>query len=263
MIKKTSSPWLTLFIIFLVYSLFITFCCFSLLYSTPSLTSSDLSASYEKGYTDGHNEGYSSGYAAGKEDGIRTGENAGYETGYDAGYNDAQNISSDKTDYTSSDPLLPTLILPGTIVHSPKYQCTCPFTVELPDDDHLYYIYLEYVKPSLSSDFAMDQRDLLSSASTYVSNLPNDLSGDDISYITRSGSFDSFDVPPGVYRLWYCSGPYWYDLGNYFGEDTVWYTSDDLLSFYETYTDYVGNTVTLYKITGGNFSTYQTTEVPF
>lgn len=261
--QKTSSSFRILFIVLFVLSLFANFCFFALLYSKPSLTSSDILDAYDKGYKEGQDDGYADGYATGKEEALRSGDDSSYNSGRDNAADEVSQTVDDETNYTPDELLLPTLIKPGTIVHNSKYLGTCPFTVELPDDDQLYYIYLEYVKPSLSSDFAMDQRELSAMSGAYISNLPNDPSGDDVSFITRAKSFDTIQVPPGVYRLWYCSGPYWYDIGNYFGDDTVWYTSDDLLSFYETYTDCIGNTITLYKVYDGNFSTYQTTDAPF
>ena len=270
---KTTFPWCSIFIIVFVLSLFLNFCCLALLYTRSSSNSDELSVYYDNGYSKGyddgysiwHDEGYDYGYIFGKEYGLRTGKDAGYEDGYDDGYDEGHQAGYAEANYTPDKLILPTLIEPGTIVHNSKYIGTCPFTVELPDDDQLYYIYLEYVKPSLSSDFAMDQREPTAMSGAYISNLISDLNGDDISFITRANSLDTIQVPPGVYRLWYCSGPFWYDIGDYFGDDTVWYTSDDLLSFYETYTECIGNTITLYKVYGGNFSTYQAseTDLPF
>ena len=261
---KNNSPWLVLFIVSFIFNLLLIFCCFMLLYSTQNWVSSDLALAYDKGYSAGHDAGYSDGYSASKSPENDTGENEDKEV-HSPDDSEEYEDTLDGTNHTPETPISPTIIKPGTIVHESKYICTCPFTVDLPDDDNLYYIYLEYVQPSLSSEFAMDQRHLNETGELYISNLSSDIHGDDISYITRHGSFDTFDVPPGVYRLWYCSGSYWYGIGNYFGDDTVWYTSDDLLSFYETYTNVVGNTITLYNISGGNFSTYNVdpSDVPF
>lgn len=240
------SSWKLLLFILLICSVFVTFCFFY--YSTSYVTLSDLPASYTDGYGTGYDIGYSEGYSSGYD--------AGYKKGYKIGYSDNKDGSISKT-----------LVLPGTILHAPKYACTCPFTVKTSHDKNIYYIYLERTLslPPFSGDEYSIERNEITVGGYYTSNLSYDLEGDDISFSTLGGHAETINVPPGSYKLWYSFGSTWYGLDGYFGSDTVWYTSDEILNFYETSTDYVGNTVTLYKVSDGNFDTYSvpSADVPF
>ncbi len=248
--------WKALFIVFFIYSILVTFCFFYLLFSPSHFSSSDLSASYDSGYEVGYNSGYSFGYSEGNEHGKISGKNAGYNQGYQDGLSNNEFNS-----------LSPILLLPGTILHAPKYACTCPFTVETSPDNNIYYIYLERtlsLPPLTEAQSSIDRTEITTSG-YYSSNLSSDIEGDDISFSSLGGHSETINVPPGSYRLWYSCGPKWYGLEDYFGPDTVWFTSDDILTFYETPTDYVGNTITLYNVMNGNFDTYSVpaSDVPF
>lgn len=78
-----------------------------------------------------------------------------------------------------------------------------------------------------------------------------------LKFYVRAGETVTIDAPMGKARLYYAAGNEWYgqlwktDI-RFFGEDTVFYTSDDVFDF-ENYT----YEITLYPVPGGNFDTYE------
>ena len=142
------------------------------------------------------------------------------------------------------DDLTPVKVRNGEIIIKPDYESLCSFTVKTTGSQN-YYIILKYLNAPTKS---YDKRKLLSSARSPYE--------DNISFYVVGGQTVSIKVPVGVYKLYYATGNQFYGNIQYcFGKDTIATTSDDLLAFYtdEQYTH--GNTVTLYKVTNGNFDT--------
>lgn len=227
---------------------------------------------------------------------------SGYAAGYDAGYRAAMDTMSDslaaqqppketnppQTDPPESKSTTPNNNRPAPYVKDQEsvimcdYVLTCPFEVKLSQSEqnsYDFFIFLEYVCPfpdGVDPDTVVayvaqgnrygsdcDSREPDSYAIWKQKKYPDyDLQDNLGIYLSSTTTFTT-DVPPGCYRLWYCSGKTW--CGHrYFGNDTVWYTSDDILTFYE-YDGYVyGQTVTLYKVHDGNMDTYEvsTSELP-
>lgn len=123
------------------------------------------------------------------------------------------------------------------------YNDTCPFGVNI-DDEMNYYIYLEYVRAPLNSYEARQ----LNSNAVY----PYE---EDVSFYLQAGNVLDVDVPVGVYKLYYATGDVFYSSESLFGDDTVCYSSDELLEFYVSAEYYEGNTLTLYSVYDGNFDT--------
>ena len=131
----------------------------------------------------------------------------------------------------------------GKIFKTPDYECVCPFEVKAGSGSD-YYIYLEYVKaPSNSTE----KHKRVSGA--------KDPTEKDMAFYVKAGQTVDIDVPIGVYKLYYATGDTFYGTKHLFGEDTGRYTSDELLDFYADTQYYQGCTITLYKVSGGNFST--------
>lgn len=85
--------------------------------------------------------------------------------------------------------------------------------------------------------------------------LANDLDNIIISFIVEGGNNVELNVPLGTYKLYYAYGDTWYGTEYLFGLSTKYVTSDEKLKFYDDGTYYNGHTITLYKVTNGNFDT--------
>ena len=180
------------------------------------------------------------------------------------------------SDYLPTSPTEPPTTHPYPLVYAsdrsmllkPDYECICPFDVtvdSVAQQTNDFYVFLEYIcpfpyglNPSLvernvnsGSKYSSDYDTRIFTGS-YVSNVGrNDNLG---VFINMSPSF-SVDVPPGCYRLWYCFGESWYGLDHFFGDDTVWHTSDDILTFYYDSEYVYGQTITLKLVENGNMET--------
>ena len=130
----------------------------------------------------------------------------------------------------------------GEILVRPAYECVCPFAVKTLSGGNSYYIRLRYIEPEYSAEI----RD-----SRIRSSQGNE---DDIAVFCTGGDLE-INVPPGKYELWYCTGSTWRGTDTYFGNDTTWYMSEELLEFSEDEEYVYGNTVTLYPVAYGNFDT--------
>lgn len=71
----------------------------------------------------------------------------------------------------------------------------------------------------------------------------------------RGGETKKMNVPLGTYKLKRAAGYTWYGEENLFGHNTVYTASDQWLTFQISGSYVEGHTLTLYKVTNGNFST--------
>lgn len=136
----------------------------------------------------------------------------------------------------------------GHVFLSPQYQRLCPLSVSVSDGSS-YYIYLKYMRaPGNSYD------------SRHKSGYGE---GDDLAFYIRPGETVELDVPVGVYKLYYATGDVWYGTQYKFGEDTAYFSSDDLLDFYTSYDSTYGVTLELWAQYNGNFETGEISETAF
>lgn len=153
----------------------------------------------------------------------------------------------------------------GQVFTKPIYEGQCPFTISTTGSSGGYYVYLRYVGESAKS---VEGRSLTGSKSSDSGGLSLGSWGDltasnsnsDLAFYVEAGKSVNLDVPVGKYRFSYAFGETWYGQNaakpyTYFGEDTSFYTSDELLEFYSDGTYYNGHTISLWKQLGGNFST--------
>ena len=78
----------------------------------------------------------------------------------------------------------------------------------------------------------------------------------DCSIFVEKGTTCEVEVLLGKYVFYYASGENWISLPEKFGEDTRHYRASEMLTFYEDEDGFVGHTITLEKIEGGNFETF-------
>lgn len=153
----------------------------------------------------------------------------------------------------------------GQVFTKPIYEGQCPFTVSTTGSSGGYYVYLRYVGESTRS---IEGRSLTGNKSddsggltlgTWWNAVASN-SNSDIAFYVEAGKSVDLDVPVGKYRFSYAFGETWYGQNaakpyTYFGENTSFYTSDELLEFFFDGTYYNGHTISLWKQVGGNFST--------
>ena len=68
----------------------------------------------------------------------------------------------------------------------------------------------------------------------------------------RGGSTVDVDVPLGTYTVKYASGDKWYGYTHLFGPNASYSKAVSLFTFYISANKYMGHTITLYKVPGGN-----------
>ncbi len=180
-----------------------------------------------------------------------------------------QSASNTKRTYT------PVAAKDGEMLITPSYEQLCPFKVVVSYSDQQnvdFFIFLEYLCPfpdGKSADGVIsyvqrggryssyyDTRTQSSYQAWRAKEYPTIPLTDDIGAFLSTSTVLSFDVPPGCYRLWYCSGETWYGMTHYFGDDTVWYTSNEILTFYLDDTFAHGQEITLKPTVNGNLDTY-------
>jgi len=140
----------------------------------------------------------------------------------------------------------PVLVYNGQILLGDSESGECPLTVTVRGINN-YYIYLDYVGlPGLP---------LINNNNSYY----------DFSFYVRAGSSVDVSVPIGMYKLYYAVGDTWYGTTYIFGNKTVWYTTDDIFTFYTDALFAHGHTLELYPQFGGNLETYEVEEsdLPF
>lgn len=139
----------------------------------------------------------------------------------------------------------------GQVLIVPDYTRVCPLEIKA-DTGSDYYIYLDYQR---APTYTTESRQLGSLArAPYES---------DIAFIVKSGRTVEVDVPIGVYKLYYATGTTFYGTKLLFGDNTRYYDSDDLLTFYAGNEYYNGHTITLYSVYDGNFDTDEISEKNF
>ena len=151
---------------------------------------------------------------------------------------------------------LPVSIYNGKILRSPIYEGQCPLTIQTPIGSGGYYIYLRYDKASsrsLDSRISKGDGPSLSLGSW----------GSDLAFYVAAGKTFNIDVPVGIYVFSYCHGTTWYGEKLYFGDDTLYYKSDECLEFYTDRYYSNGHTISLIKQTNGNLDTDPTTKENF
>ena len=139
----------------------------------------------------------------------------------------------------------------GEVFVNPSYERVCPLKVSVRGFD-AYFVRLVYISAPF---YSHTERHPISSVSHQG----------DIAFYVSPGSTVDLDVPIGVYKLYYATGKTWYGQRLYFGDETRWFTSDDLLIFYTEINTVNGITLELFTQTGGNFETYDIKEndLPF
>ena len=147
---------------------------------------------------------------------------------------------------STSAPLKPVTVFNGMMLSTPSYECTCPLTVSVPVGTN-FYIYLRYLhQPGRSTEVRQLLPEVSESGNSSKLN-------DDISFYVKGGNSVSLDVPIGVYKISYACGETWYGTRYRFGEDTMYYTSDDTLTFFADDQYYNGHTLELWLQNDGNF----------
>lgn len=134
---------------------------------------------------------------------------------------------------------------------TPDYEAVCPFTI-IADSSTDYYVYLKYQYAPSSSTTS---RTLKSTATRPYET--------DVAFYLKAGKQVEIDVPIGVYKLYYATGSNFYGTKLLFGDNTHYYASDDLLSFYSDSQYYNGHTITLKSTYNGNFDTDPISESEF
>lgn len=140
--------------------------------------------------------------------------------------------------------LTPVSVYNGKIFKNPDYEGQCPLTVTTPSGKGGYYVVLQFLREAKNSTEPRVKK----------SNVTNP-SKSDIAFYVSAGKSVDIDVPVGVYKFFYAYGETWYGTKNHFGENTIYYESDDLLTFYADSQYYNGHTIELWLQTNGNFDT--------
>lgn len=161
----------------------------------------------------------------------------------------------------------------GDVIIFNDYAGTCPFEINLSVREQArsdFFVFLEFVSifPQGSDPETViayveqgksfksgDMRELGNYARWKKEKEPNYKPRANLGIYLSTTTTYTTDIPLGCYRIWYCSGETWYGTDHYFGDDTVWYTSDDILTFYEDDNYTYGQTITLFLVEGGNMDT--------
>lgn len=151
---------------------------------------------------------------------------------------DSAPVSSAPVNSTSS-ALNPIPISNGEMLLYPGYECVCPLSVAVSGDNG-YYVYLKY--QYAPSDSLVSRQ----ATNGYES---------DLAFYVAPNSTVEINVPIGVYKLYYACGPVWHGTLAKFGDDTMYYSSDDLLKFYADESYFNGVTLELWAQYDGNFDT--------
>jgi hypothetical protein len=78
---------------------------------------------------------------------------------------------------------------------------------------------------------------------------------DAVHLFVHGGRTIEIDVPLGSYYLKYATGQTWYGLDDFFGHETAYSKASTILTFSSDSYRYRGNSVTLYRVKGGNMHT--------
>lgn len=89
----------------------------------------------------------------------------------------------------------------------------------------------------------------------YVIKLKTLSDRDAVVVYVRGGRTVNVDVPLGRYKLYYASGDIWYGSTHLFGPDTAYSKSDSQFNFRLQGNQYMGFTVSLYRVSNGNMNT--------
>lgn len=162
-------------------------------------------------------------------------------------YDGVQSLESTLKQTMQPPSLRPVSIENGHILRTPSYKCVCPFTVSVSGANG-YYVYLEYLYTPPQSTVKRE----------HTAGSEND-----IAFYVSPGSSVDIDVPIGVYKLYYASGETWYGPKYKFGDETSYFSSDDLLKFYADSEYYNGVTLELWAQVGGNYNTETIAEEDF
>ena len=145
----------------------------------------------------------------------------------------------------------PVEVTNGQVIVRPDYEEVCTLSVSVKGND-TYFVYLEYQK---APSYTTVNRTLRSEASSKKET--------DVGFIVAANSMAAVSVPIGVYKVYCCVGNTWYGSDEKFGEDTQYYSSDELLEFYVDSHQYQGRSIELSAQTGGNFGEYSISESSF
>ncbi|WP_125925600.1 hypothetical protein [Halomonas aestuarii] len=89
----------------------------------------------------------------------------------------------------------------------------------------------------------------------YVIKLKTLSERDAVIVYVHGGRTVNVDVPMGRYKLYYASGDTWYGNTHLFGPDTAYSKSDSQFNFQLQGNQYMGYTVSLYRVSNGNMNT--------
>lgn len=138
--------------------------------------------------------------------------------------------------------LKPINVYSGKIIIRPDYDQVCPLEIQSSSDSN-YYIFLDYKgKPSRTTV----QRKKFNNSSGSES---------DMAFYVGAGQTVKVYVPVGNYDLFYATGTTFYGPKDLFGNTTQCYKADSVFEFYADSQSYLGHTVTLYTVPGGNLDT--------
>jgi hypothetical protein len=131
-------------------------------------------------------------------------------------------VAPDKTPWPS---LRPVLQPDGPLSRFPD--ANPELTVLTPDDDQRYFIMLAPIGEKSKS----------------------------LKYLASGRNSFTVHVPSGRYKFMYATGPVWYGETELFGQETICSDGKDTIEFLDDGDKYSTNTITLHKITNGNFHT--------
>ena len=126
----------------------------------------------------------------------------------------------------------PDQVYSGQYLVMPDYELMCPLDI-VAGGECSYYVYLEY---------AGEPEDSYDSRQASISS-PEEA---DIAIYVESGSSAEVYIPVGNYKVYYASGYDWQGPGAFFGEDTEYSKSSDVLTFYTDEESVYGYTLELW-----------------
>ena len=93
-----------------------------------------------------------------------------------------------------------------------------------------------------------------------IDNVTNDIVA---AIFVRANDEIEVQVPVGSYKIKYATGKKWYGEKDLFGHNTSYYKSDKILNFTKNLYYVNGQSLTLYKVSNGNFATETTSAEDF
>ena len=144
----------------------------------------------------------------------------------------------------------------GQIFKLPEYVGVCPLTVSARGTNS-YFVYLKYIEEPYNSkeNRTLKHDDLTIQRERITESVPS-ITGekfDDISFYVSGDSTANIEIPIGIYQLYFACGKTWFGSEDLFGDETTYYTTDNLLNFFFDGDDYNGYTLEIQSQNVGSF----------